>query len=128
MGRIVCQVAVENISNGNERLEFSALVDTGASFLTLPTAWKEKLGDLEAIAHVELETATQSKITGEVCGPVKLQIEGFRTIFGEVLFVDMKPQDGIYEPLVGYIVLESCQAGLDMIGHRLVPVKHMDLK
>jgi hypothetical protein len=40
----------------------------------------------------------------------------------------MEPEDGIYEPLVGYIVLESSQASMDMIGHRLVPVKHLDLK
>ena len=49
----------------------------------------------------------------------------FRPIFNEVLFVEMKPEDGIYEPLVGYIVLEQSQAGVDMLGHRLVPIKHM---
>ena len=29
---------------------------------------------------------------------------------------------------VGYFVLEQSQAGVDMLGHRLVPIKHMDLK
>ena len=67
-------------------------------------------------------------MTGEVCGPVRIQIEGFPPIFGEVLFVEMHPVDGIYEPLIGYIVLEQSQAGVDMLGHRLIPVKHMDLK
>jgi predicted aspartyl protease len=128
MGRIVCQIAIENITNGRERLELSALVDTGASLLTLPKAWKEKLGDLQTIGDVELETAAQTTISGEICGPVKIQIEGFRPVFGEVLFIEMEPEDGIYEPLVGYIVLESSQASVDMIGHRLVPVKHLDLK
>jgi hypothetical protein len=128
MGRIVCQVVIENITNGRERLELSALVDTGASLLTLPKAWKEKLGDLQTIGDVELETAAQTTISGEICGPVKIQIEGFRPVFGEVLFIEMEPEDGIYEPLVGYIVLESSQASVDMIGHRLVPVKHLDLK
>jgi predicted aspartyl protease len=128
MGRIVCQISIENITNGRERLELSALVDTGASLLTLPKAWKEKLGDLQTIGDVDLETAAQTTISGEICGPVKIQIEGFRPVFGEVLFIEMEPEDGIYEPLVGYIVLESCQASVDMIGHRLVPVKHLDLK
>ena len=77
---------------------------------------------------IELETATQETIQGEVCGPVKIQIEGFRAISGEVLFVDMKPEDGIYEPLIGYIILEQSQAAVDVLGHRLVPIKHMDLK
>lgn len=40
----------------------------------------------------------------------------------------MKPEDGIYEPLIGYIVLEQCQAGVDMLRHRLVHIKRMDLR
>ena len=56
------------------------------------------------------------------------QIEGSPPIFGEVLFVKMKPVHAIYEPLIGHIILEQSQAGVDRLGHRLVPVKHMDLK
>ncbi len=33
-----------------------------------------------------------------------------------------------YEPLIGYIVLEQSRAAVDMIGHRLLHVKKMDLK
>lgn len=40
----------------------------------------------------------------------------------------MKPADGDYEPLIGYIVLAQSQAAVDVLGHRLVPIKHMDLK
>lgn len=77
---------------------------------------------------ISLETTTQETVPGEVRGPVRIQLEGFRPIFNEVLFVEMKPEDGIYEPLIGYIALEQSQAGVDMLGHRLVPIKHMDLK
>ncbi len=77
---------------------------------------------------ISLETATQETVRGEIRGPVRIQLEGFRPIFNEVLFVEMNPEDGIYEPLIGYIVLEQSQAGVDMLGHRLVPIKHMDLK
>jgi len=104
------------------------MVDTGASFMVLPSAWRDRLGDLETLDTITLETATQDTITGEVCGPVRIQVEGFRPIFNEVLFIDMNPDDGIYEPLIGYIILEQSQAGVDMLGHRLIPVKHMDLK
>lgn len=128
MGRIVASVKIENVSNVSKSLRCDALVDPGASFMVLPSAWKDRLGDLEPIRKIELETATQEKVTGEVCGPVRLQIEGFLPIFGEVLFVEIKPEDGNYEPLIGYIVLEQSQAGVDMLGHRLVPIKHMDLK
>lgn len=40
----------------------------------------------------------------------------------------MKPNGGEYEPLPGYIVLGQCGAAVDMIGHRLIPIKDMDLK
>ena len=128
MGRIVSSVTITNIIDPSQSLRCDALVDTGASFMVLPTAWKDRLGALEAIETINLETANQEIITDEVCGPVRIQIEGFRPIFNEVLFVEMKPEDGIYEPLIGYIVLEQSQSGVDMLGHRLIAIKHMDLK
>jgi len=128
IGRIVASVTVTNIFDEAKSIRCDALVDTGASLMTLPSAWKDRLGNLQVIRSIKLETATQETITGEVCGPVRIQIEGFQPIFSEVLFVEMKPEEGIYEPLIGYIVLEQSQAGVDMIGHRLVLVKHMDLK
>ena len=129
MGRIVCQAKIENATNGHEGFEFSALVDTGTSHLTLPMTWKDRLGELQSMRPVEMETANQSTISGVMGGPVKIQIEGFPAIYSEVLFVDMEPRDdGSYEPLMGYIVLESCQAGVDILGHRLVYIKYLDLK
>lgn len=103
-------------------------MDTGTSHLTLPVAWKERLGDLEEIRTVELETATQKTETGSVCGPVRIQIEGFKPIFTEIIFIEMEPENGEYEPLLGYIPLEQSQAAVDMLGRRLVYVKRLDLK
>ncbi|MGH9897534.1 MAG: hypothetical protein ACRD4L_01610 [Pyrinomonadaceae bacterium] len=128
MGRIVSSVTITNIADSSKSLRCDALVETGASFMVLPNGWKDRLGDLEIIDTISLETATQEIIEGEIRGPVRIQLEGFRPIFNEVLFVEMKPEDGIYEPLIGYIVLEQSQAGVDMLGHRLIPIKHMDLK
>jgi len=128
MGRIIASVKIENAADVSKALRCDALVDTGASHMVLPTAWGERLGSLESTRTIEMETATQETINGEVCGPVRIQIEGFPTIFSEVSFVEMKPDDGEYEPLIGYIVLEQSQAGVDILGHRLVRIKHMDLK
>ena len=128
MGRIVTPVEIKNASNPEYRILCDALVDTGASYMVLPSAWKNKLGDIEIVDQIEVELANQTAQRGEICGPVKLQIEGFRPIYTEVFFIDMKPENGIYEPLIGYIVLEQCQAGVDMLGHRLVHIKRMDLK
>lgn len=128
MGRIVASVKIENVLDVSMNLRCDALVDTGASHMVLPTAWKERLGHLESTRTIELETATQAIVTGEVCGPVRIQIEGFPAIYNEVSFVEMNPADGKYEPLIGYLVLGQSQAGVHMLGHRLVPIKHMDLK
>jgi len=96
--------------------------------MVLPIAWKERLGGLETVQKVDLETATQEVVQGEICGPVRIQIEGFRPVYNEVLFLDMTPEDGIYEPLLGYIILEQSQAAVDTLGHRLIHVKRADLK
>jgi len=128
MGRIITQVRIATVQDPVRSIHCDALVDTGASHMVLPSAWKEQLGELESIETIELETATQATVKGEIYGPVQIQIEGFRRIYSEVVFVDMEPENGIYEPLIGYIVLEQSQAGVDMISHRLIHIKRMDLK
>ena len=128
MGRIISSVKIENLTDPAKSLRCDALVDTGASYMILPTAWRNRLGDLEEIETLELQTATQQTAKGSICGPVRIQIEGFRPIYNEVCFVDMTPDEGAYEPLIGYIVLEQSQAAVDMLGHRLIHVKRMDLK
>lgn len=128
MGRIITNLSVSNVLDASMSICCDALVDTGASYLTFPLAWKGRLGKFVNEQEIECQTATQDTVKGTVAGPVKISIEGFRAIFNEVLFLDMHPLGGVYEPLVGYIVLEQCGAAVDMIGHRLVPVKYMDLK
>ena len=128
IGKIIASVTIDNVADKSKSIRCDALVDTGASFMVLPMAWRDRLGKLETMTEVEMETATQETIKGVVCGPVRIQIEGFRPIHHEVAFVEMTPENGEYEPLIGYLVLEHSQAGVDMLGHRLVKVKHMDLK
>lgn len=128
MGRIITSVTIQNVIEPDKIIRCDALVDTGASHMVLPNAWRERLDPLDRIRVVNVETAIQETVKADVCGPVRIQIEGFDPVYSEVLFVDMKPEDGIYDPLVGYLVLEQSQAAIDMLGHRLVHVKHLDLK
>ncbi len=128
MSRIITPVIIQNVSNPEKAIRCDALVDTGASHMVLPTAWRDRLEPLDRIATIEVQTATQETVQADVYGPIKIQIEGFRPVYTELLFVEMKPEDGIYEPLVGYLVLEQSQAAVDMLGHRLIHVKHLDLK
>jgi hypothetical protein len=126
--RISVSVRVRSLLPEGRTVTCDALVDTGAAYRVLPRAWKERLGSITSVREVDCETATQALITGEVCGPVEIVLEGFKPVYGEVLFLDMELVDGIYEPLVGYIVLEQAQAAVDMIGHRLMHVKKVDMK
>jgi len=128
VGRIVVNVKIRNLLEPDHVLACDALVDTGPAYMVLPQAWKDRLGNLPTVRHIECETATQQVVKAEVCGPVETRLEGFEPVYGEVLFLDMEPEDGVYEPLVGYIVLEQAQAAVDMLGHRLIHVRKSDLK
>ena len=128
MGRIVAKVTVKNALDESKVRTFDALVDTGATLLTLPTAWKQDLGEFLITAKERVPLADQHEVDAQICGPLTIQLEGFRRINMDVAFVDMAPGDGGYEPLIGYMVLEGAGIAVDMIGHRLVAVKHLDLK
>nr|VFJ95218.1 MAG: hypothetical protein BECKH772A_GA0070896_100847 [Candidatus Kentron sp. H]VFJ95857.1 MAG: hypothetical protein BECKH772B_GA0070898_100838 [Candidatus Kentron sp. H]VFK02044.1 MAG: hypothetical protein BECKH772C_GA0070978_100805 [Candidatus Kentron sp. H] len=133
MGRIVTTVDVENLTSAGKSKKIDVPVDTGASHLTLPLAWKAQFGPFNTEERVDLKPPPgKSSRRGTVCGPVRIRVEGFRAVYNEVLFLDMEPNggqyDGQHEPLLGYIVPEQCGAAVDMIGHGLIPVKYMDLK
>lgn len=127
MGRIVTPVRVANVFDTTKEIVCDALVDTGSAFLVLPTAWKDRLG-IPTIRQVRLELADQRVISGDLCGPARVQIEGFELVHSDVVFMEMEPVAGRHEPLVGYLVLEASQAAVDMVGHRLVKVDALDLK
>lgn len=128
MGRVVTFVSLTNVLSPESTFTCDALVDTGAAYTTLPNAWRSRLGTLRILEKVEVETADQSIIEGEICGPVEIKMEGFRSILTEVLFIDMEPDDGTYDPLIGYTTLELAHAAVDMVGHRLINTRRVDLK
>lgn len=128
MGRVIVQVRVSNPMDPKFEITFDALVDTGAGPLVLPTAWRERLGKLLTTQRTEVELADQQIVEAEVSGPVEIQLEKFRTTYDEVVFLDMKPSNGHYEPLVGHLVLQKSLVAVDMVGHRLISVKHFDVK
>lgn len=136
MARIVANVRISNILEPGRTIECDALVDTESAHMVLPKAWQSRLGKLTVIREIDCEgprfagtqIATQDLVRAPVCGPVEIRVEGFPPVYGEILFLDMHPKDGTYEPLLGYIVLEQCQAAVDMLGQRLVHAKKTDLK
>lgn len=128
MGRIVTKVTVSNPIEKSKLRTFDALVDTGASMLTLPSVWKGDFGKFAETRIAKVEFADQNTKEIEICGPVAVQIEGFQKIFTEVAFLEMNESNGAYEPLIGYIPLEQAGILVDMLGHRLKAARYLDLK
>ena len=129
MGRIIAQTKITNLFDEDKFIRCGMFVDTGAGALILPSAWKERLGEFRRSEAVELLLANREVVRGEACWPVEIRIEGFRPVSNEVIFVDMEQgEDDEYEPLLGYVILEQAQAAVDMLGHRLVPVRYIDMK
>ena len=128
MGRIVVAATIENGTDPSCRIDCDALVDAGAPYLTLPSTWRSRLGQLTVYDTVEVETANQTVVTGDICGPILLRFGSFRQILAEALFIDMEPANGRHEALLGYIPLEQAQVVVDLAGHRLAEVDRVDLK
>lgn len=128
MGRIVVGLSVTSFVEPTRQIVCEAIVDTGAYCLTLPAAWRERLGPLAITEEVELLLADQRVVQGWLCGPVVIEVAGFASTVAQVLFLDMAERDGRHEPLLGYLTLEQLRIAVDMVGHRLVKIPHLDLK
>lgn len=128
MGRILAEVTVRNAVDPSHEITFTGVIDTGASHLVLPLAWRERLGPIRTMRRVPVSLANKDVVDGEVVGPVEVTIEGFDAVNSDALFVNMQPSaQGKYEPLIGYIVLEAIPVAVDMLGHRLVHAGALDL-
>src|SRR3989449_11634796 len=99
MGRILTHVTIVNALDPAREISCEALVDTDAWGLMLPRAWKERLGAFQMTRTVEMVTADQRVVSGEVCGPVTIQTEGCEPVSSEVTFGDMELEGGRYRPL-----------------------------
>jgi len=128
MGRITATVAVASFTDPAREIRCEAVVDTGAYCLTLPATWKDRLGPLQLRRAVRVQVADGRVFEGDLAGPVSIDIAGFGAAAGEVLFIHMVQDEGEYEPLIGYMALEGARLVVDMVGHRLVRLPHVDLK
>ena len=127
MGRIMVPVRITSTMDPQQQLSFNGLVDTGAYGIILPSSWRAAIGELQVVRIVELETAEGRTVSGVVCGPVTIEIEGFDRIVGEVTFIDCA-DEARAEPLIGHTVLQLARAAVDMAHDRLVHVRYLDLK
>src|SRR2546430_12175417 len=90
---IITPITVEGILQPGSELRCDALVDTGAHCLTLPLAWRSRFGSMSVSHMVEVEVADGRIVSGELCGPLKIQIADFPPVVGEAVFIEM-PDEG----------------------------------
>lgn len=84
--RITNSVTIQNYLEPSKVITCVALVDSRVLLMVLPTDYKDKLGKLNTIREMEFDLTNQERIHGEVCGPVRIQLEGFVPTYSEVLF------------------------------------------
>jgi len=73
MGRIAIEATISTGVDSDAGITCEARVDTGAAYLTLPNAWRSRLGGVSVLDTVDVETDGQSVLTGQICGPVMLR-------------------------------------------------------
>ncbi len=130
MGKIITQVKITNVMDKSQSLEFSAVVDTGASHLTLPMAWRKHFTEMDFREDSLAEIADGSTVEGELAGPFLVEVgDGLSRSHGDIFFMEMQPNErGDCEPLLGHLPLQYGRLGVDMVNHRLFKVKYVDCK
>lgn len=128
MRPIEAKIEILNTFDKGQNLACRILVDPMIPGLILPMEWKARLGEFATREEVKLLWKNNKIVSGEACGPVGIRIEGFRTIFNEVIFIDMdKSTSGDYQPLLGPIILEQARLDVDMMGGQLVPIGLLEM-
>ena len=117
MGIFKIQVAVGLLENG--RLVFpetvELLVDTGATYTTIPSKILQKLG-VKPVGNISVKLA-DGKIVEKPYGGVWLNVSG-RPVSVTVLFGEEKDL-----PILGATSLEQAGFGVDPVAKHLVPVQ-----
>ena len=78
MGRIVTPVKIENLLDPSKKIETDALVDIGAYMMTLPNAWRGRLGDLPTSRKVELHRPQSRRLKAKFAIPFTFKFQASR--------------------------------------------------
>ncbi len=102
------------VTSGDAREAVEALVDTGATFTSVPASLLERLG-VQAEGVVRLELAN-GQIEERPMGPVKVELDGRQRTVSCVFGEPGEP------PVMGATTLEVFLLSVDPVGRKLVPV------
>ncbi len=114
MGLFSWPFEIGNLNGGSfERVE--GLVDTGATFSSLPASTLRRLG-VEPTEIIEFDLADGSTIERQL-GEARARVEG-REVITAVIFGDETDSS-----LLGAYTLERVMLAVDSYGRRLIPVR-----
>jgi predicted aspartyl protease len=113
MGETIAKIKVASLTN-EKKVELEALVDTGATYTSLPTEILDSLG-VKKVDKVNIEFAN-GIVEERYLGNVFIEVEG-KVCPNRVIFA--KKGDAT---VLGLITLESCGLTVDPINRKLVPL------
>ncbi len=115
MGHVRVRLKLSNPLRRQETVEVEdALIDTGATWTTLPRQLADRLG-LEIVGQVPAETAA-----GEILVDHSFAVVEYD---GKQSFSDVLINDNLREVLVGVVTLEGLRLAVDPRSGRLVDTK-----
>jgi clan AA aspartic protease len=114
MGKVIERVKLESLFDPTRSIEVDAVIDTGATMMTLPQNLVEKLG-LKKIREVTVKYANNQTQKKSVYAGLVVKLKGRIGNFEAVAEVIGS------EPLVGQIVLEALDLVIDSRTRTLIP-------
>lgn len=111
---------VWNPQNPEKRVSIELVVDTGATYTTLPASLLEKLR-VKPVRSIRVRLA-DNRVVEKFVGEVGIEIEGYSATATPVIFGD----EGVY--LLGSVTMEQLGLAPDPINKRLRPIEAALLK
>jgi clan AA aspartic protease len=113
MGETIVKIRVSNLTN-KKTGEIEVLVDTGATYTTVPGEILEELG-VEKVDKVVIELA-DGRTLERYIGNIYIEVEG-RKRANPVIFGEESDAS-----ILGLVSLESCGLTVDPVNRKLVPL------
>lgn len=114
MGKVIEKIKITNLFDSTKSMEVEAIVDTGATMLTLPEDMVNELG-LNKVEEVKVKYANNHIETKGIYGVVRLELKGRMGDF------DVLAENVGSQPLIGQIELERLDLIIDPSTREVIP-------
>ena len=120
VGVFTVKAFVWNPQNPEKKVSVELVVNSGATYTTLPTSLLASLG-IKPVRSIRIRLA-DNRLVEKLVGEVGIEVEGFRAGATPVIFGD----EGVY--LLGSVTMEQLGLAPDPINKKLKPIEAPLLK